>query len=139
MDDMNRGAVPNQPATSRFAGVAKGDVDRVRRALTVAARKEMSQIGEELREGTVGRLTSVARPIGMMLGGASIAAVGSIYVVDGVVRALSTRISAYLASLLTGTAIALGGLALLERGRRQLGTSDGAPSGDDAATNPPAQ
>ncbi|MBA2362297.1 MAG: phage holin family protein [Chloroflexia bacterium] len=133
MENTNQSATPNETPTSRFGGVARGGADLFRRAFSVAAQEEMNQIGENLREETVERITPMARSTGMMLAGGAIAAYGTIYVVNGIVRALSTRMPAWLASLLTGTVIALGGLALLESGRRQLSSSDSQTTADEPA------
>ena len=135
MDDTDQGAVPNESSASRFAGVAQGGASFFRRAFSVAAQEEMSQIREGIREETVDRLTPMARSTGMMFAGGTLVAYGTIYIVHGIVRALSTRMPVWLASLLTGTVIALGGIALLESGRRQLGGSDSSPREEDPAVS----
>lgn len=141
MENTNQSGTPNEAPSSRLGGVAKGSADLFRRAFSVAAQQEMNQIGENLREETVERITPMARSTAMMLAGGSIAAYGTIYIVQGIVRALSTRMPAWLASLLTGVVIALGGVALLESGRRQLGGSSRSTTADDraAGTQPPVQ
>ena len=141
METTNPSGTPNETPSSRFSGVAKGGADLFRRAFSVAAQEEMNQISENLREETVERITPVARSTGMMFAGGAIAAYGTIYIVQGIVRALSTRMPAWLASLLTGVAIALGGVALLESGRRQLGSSSPSTTADDRAAGiqPPVQ
>jgi hypothetical protein len=108
--------------------MARGGADLLRRAMAITAREELDQARAE----TVERLAPVARSTGMMAAGGVLAAYGAVYVVQGIVRALSTRMPPWLAYVLTGAAIALGGAALLESGRRQV-TSPDATSGNDAA------
>ncbi len=141
METTNQSGTPNETPSSRLGGVAKGSADMFRRAFSVAAQQEMNQIGENLREETVERITPMARSTAMMLAGGTIAAYGTIYIVQGIVRALSTRMPAWLASLLTGVVIALGGVALLESGRRQLSNSSPSTAADNraAGTQPSVQ
>ena len=124
-----------QATEGRLAGIARGGADFIRRAASLAAQQEMEQV----REQTVERLAPAARSTGMMLAGGALAAYGMAYVVHGVVRALSGRMPPWLASMLVGAAIALGGGALLEAGRRQIKGPDPDPGGNDQGPTPSGQ
>ncbi len=110
----------NGPQSGRFTEMAKGGADLFRRAMSVAAREELNQAREE----TVGRIAPVAKSTGMMVGGAALALYGAVYIVQGIVRALSLWLPPWLAYLLTGLLIAAGGAALVETGRRQVKSAD---------------
>ncbi len=120
MSNSNYTAGESESSSGGLGAVAKGGADMFRRAFNVAAREELNQAREETME----RLTPVARSTGMMVAGGALAAFGAIYIVQGIVRALSTFMPPWLASLLTGTLIALGGVALIETGRRQVKSPD---------------
>lgn len=107
-------------SAGRLGGAAREGADLIRRALGVAAREEVSQAREEAIE----RLTPVARSGAMMVGGGFLAACGAAYLLQAAVSALSTRMPRWVALLLTGAALTLGGAALLECGRRQLKDSE---------------
>lgn len=123
MGDTSYGGGGGEPQASRLAGVARGGADLFRRAVSLTAREELNQAREE----TVGRLAPVARSTGMVVAGGALVAYGAAYVVHGIVRALSTRMPPWLAYVLTGAAISLGGAALLEAGRRRVASPDVPP------------
>jgi hypothetical protein len=127
MADNTYSADRGETQASRFGGIARGGADFLRRTLSVAAQEEMNQV----REQTVERLTPVARSTGFMVGGGALAAYGGAYIVHGIVRALSTRMPPWLASLLVGVALGLGGAALMEVGRREIKDADPTSSEDD--------
>lgn len=127
MADNTYNADRGEPQASRLGGIARGGADFLRRTLSVAAQEEMNQV----REQTVERLTPVARSTGFMLAGGALAAYGAAYIVHGIVRALSTRMPPWLASLLVGAVLALGGAALLGAGRRQIADADPTSQDDD--------
>ncbi|MDP9383398.1 MAG: phage holin family protein [Chloroflexota bacterium] len=72
------------------------------------------------RQETIEKLPPAARSLAMIAGGGVIAVYGSAYLLQTIVRLLSTRMPPWLASLLTGGALTLGGIVLAGRGSRQL-------------------
>lgn len=128
MTNGNGSTSHDEGSTSRFSGVARGGADMFRRAFSVAAQEEINQVRQE----AVGRLTPAAQSSGMILGGGILAACGGVYLLQAVVGLLATRMPRWLASLLTATALLLGGAVLLERGRSQLKEA-ATPSEDDEA------
>ena len=107
--------------------------------LTALARDGVQLIEQEIqlaRQESKEKLAPAARSTGMVLGGGALAAYGGAYVVHGVVRALSARMPPWLASMLVGAVIALGGGALLEAGRRQIKGPDPDHRGGDQGAAP---
>lgn len=96
-----------QPVT-QLIGVARDSAHLVRQELNLA------------RQETIEKLTPAARSTGLMLGGGVLAAWGVSYLLQAAVRALSTRMPPWLASLVFGGFLTAGGIALLGLGRRQL-------------------
>ncbi len=76
------------------------------------------------RQETIEKLPPAARSLAMIAGGGVIAVYGSAYLLQTIVRLLSTRMPPWLASLLTGGALTLGGIVLAGRGSRQLSELD---------------
>jgi len=113
-----------EPQAGRLAGAARSGAELFRRAVSLAAREELNQAREE----TVGRLAPVARSTAMVAAGGALVAYGAAYIVHGIARALSTRMPPWLAYVLTGSALALGGAALLEAGRRRVKSPDATPA-----------
>ena len=123
MGETSYGGGGGEPQAGRLAGAARGGADLFRRAVTLAAREELNQAREE----TVGRLAPVARSTAMVAAGGALVAYGAAYVVHGLARALSTRMPPWLAYVLTGSALALGGAGLIEAGRRRVASPDATP------------
>ena len=92
----------------QLIGVAKDGLELIRQELNLA------------RQETIEKLTPAARSTGMILGGGVLAAFGGTYLLQAVVRALSTRMPLWLASLVSGVGLILGGILLMRRGGRQL-------------------
>jgi hypothetical protein len=101
-------ASPASRALAQFAGLAK-DGARLARQTAELARQESKE-----------KLTPAVRSIGMVAGGGALATLGGVYLLQSVVRLLSTRMPPWLASLLFGGALAAGGALLAGRGGRQL-------------------
>jgi hypothetical protein len=72
------------------------------------------------RQETIEKITPAVRSVGMILVGGVLALVGSVYLLQSIVRMLATRIPLWFASLLSGVAFALAGALLMGRGRQQL-------------------
>lgn len=105
-DGVNRPARTQQLA--EFVGLAKDSVQLVRQEAQLA------------RQETVEKLAPAARSTVMVLAGAVMGVWGLAFCLQAVVRALSTRMPAWLASLLSGGVLISGGVVLVLRGRRQL-------------------
>lgn len=116
MSNVNGGASGSEQPTSRFGEVARGGADMFRRAFTIAAREELNQVKQQ----SVQALAPAAQSTGMIVGGGVLVTLGATYLLQAVVHALATQMPRWLASLLTGVALALGGVSLLALGRRQL-------------------
>lgn len=76
---------------------------------------------------TIEKVTPAARSTGMVVAGGLLAALGSSYLMEAFVRLLATRLPPWMASLLFGAGLMAGGVALVERGRRDLQDIDLAP------------
>lgn len=63
----------------------------------------------------------------MILGGGIVTVFGTAYLLQAVVRVLSTRMPPWLASLVSGGALTLGGIAFAMRGGQQLRRLDLVP------------
>jgi hypothetical protein len=92
----------------QLRGVAKDGLELIRQELSLA------------RQETIEKLTPAARSTGMLVGGGVMAAFGGAYLVQAVVRALATRMPLWLASLVAGTGLTVGGILLMRRGGSQL-------------------
>jgi hypothetical protein len=68
------------------------------------------------RQETVEKLTPAAQSTGIVVGGGLLAAIGSTYLADAIVRLLATFMPHWLASLLFGAGLTAGGVALIQRG-----------------------
>ncbi len=97
-----------RPSIRQLFSVAQDGAQLLRQELQLA------------RQETVEKLSPAAQSSGMILGGGLLAAFGSQYIADGIVRLLATRMPHWIASLLFGSGLAMGGLALVQRGRREL-------------------
>ena len=89
-------------------GVARDGLELIRQELSLA------------RQETIENVTAATRSTGMIAGGGVMAAFGGAYLVQAGVRALSTRMPLWLASLVSGTGLTVGGILLMRRGGRQL-------------------
>ena len=101
-------AQPDAGTMTHLVGVAQDGLELIRQELSLA------------RQETIEKLTPVARSTGMIFGGGVMAAFGGAYLVQAVVRALSTRMPLWLASLVSGTGLTVGGILLMRRGGSQL-------------------
>ena len=101
-------ARPGGRSITQLVGVAKDGLELIRQEIRLA------------RQETLEKATPAARSIGMIFAGGSLAAVGSIYLLQAVVRALATRMPHWLASLLSGGVFTAGGMWLMQRGRSEL-------------------
>ena len=101
-------AQPDAGTMTHLVGVAQDGLELIRQELSLA------------RQETIEKLTPVARSTGMIFGGGVMAAFGGAYLLQAGVRALSTRMPPWLASLVSGTGLTVGGLLLMRRGGRRL-------------------
>ena len=114
--------------TSSDGGV-RGDGGSLRQLFAVA-QDGVELLRQELRlarQETVEKLAPAGQAGGMLLAGGLLAAFGSRYLGDAVVRALATRMPHWLASLLFGAGLAAGGVVLLRRGGRAIANVDLVP------------
>ena len=98
--------------------------------LTALARDGVQLIEQEIqlaRQESKEKLAPAARSTGMILGGGLLSVYGVGYLVQSVVRALATRMPAWLASLLLGGVLTGGGLLLAGLGGRNLRNLDIVP------------
>jgi len=93
---------------TQLIGIARDGAELVRQELRLA------------RQETIEKVTPVAQSTGMVLGGGLLAAFGSTYLMDGLVRLLATRMPHWLASLLFAGALIGAGAGLVLRGRGQI-------------------
>jgi len=100
---------------TQLIGIARDGAELVRQELRLA------------RQETIEKVTPVAQSTGMVLGGGLLAAFGSTYLMDGLVRLLATRMPHWLASLLSGAGLTLGGIALMRGGGDRLRNVDLVP------------
>jgi len=89
---------------SRYIAIAQDGLDLIKQEVQLA------------RQETVEKLTPAAQSTGLVVGGGLLAAIGSTYLADAIVRLLATFMPHWLASLLFGTGLAAGGVALIQRG-----------------------
>jgi hypothetical protein len=68
------------------------------------------------RQETIEKLTPAAQSTGLVVGGGLLAAIGSTYLADALIRLLATFMPHWLASLLFGAGLTAGGVALIQRG-----------------------
>ena len=108
MTSSDDSAQPDPRSMTQLIGVAKDGLELIRQELNLA------------RQETIEKLTPAARSTGMILGGGVLAAFGGAYLLQAVVRALSTRMPLWLAWLMSGVGLILGGILLMRRGGRQL-------------------
>jgi hypothetical protein len=83
------------------------------------ARDGMHLLQQEVqlaRQETIEKLTPAAQSTGMIVGGGLLAAIGSTYLADAIVRLLATFMPHWLASFLFGAGLTAGGVALIQRG-----------------------
>ena len=76
---------------------------------------------------TVEKVTPAARSAAMVAGGGIVGVYGSAYLLQAVVRLLSTRMPPWLASLLFGGVLTVAGVVLAGRGSNQLKNLDITP------------
>lgn len=99
------------PSTDQEQGFVKPIID--------IAQDSLLLVQQELRlarQETIEKLTPAAVSGGLVLAGGLLAATGSTYISDAIVRLLATRMPHWLASLIFGAAMSLGGVALIQRG-----------------------
>ena len=97
-----------RPSIKQLYSVAQDGVELMRLELRLA------------RQETIEKLTPAAQSSGMILGGGLLAAFGSRYLADGIVRLLATRMPHWVASLAFGSGLTIGGLALARQGSREI-------------------
>ena len=98
----------DEGSMTQLIGVAKDGLELIQQELSLA------------RQETIENVTLAARSTGMIAGGGVMAAFGGAYLLQAVVRALSTRMPLWLASLVSGTGLTVGGILLMRRGGRQI-------------------
>jgi len=76
----------------------------------------LQQEVELARQETIEKLTPAAQSTGLIVGGGLLAAIGSTYLADALVRLLATFMPHWLARLLFGAGLTAGGAALIQRG-----------------------
>jgi len=99
----------------QISGFAKDSVKLVRQELLLA------------RQETLEKITPAVRSVAMIIGGGIVTVYGTAYLLQAVVRVLSTRMPSWLASLISGSALTLGGIAFILRGGQQLRQLDLVP------------
>lgn len=109
------GSVASHNALVQISGFAKDSVKLVRQELLLA------------RQETLEKMTPAVRSVAMIIGGGIVTVYGTAYVLQAVVRVLSTRMPSWLASLISGSALTLGGIAFILRGGQQLRQLDLVP------------
>jgi len=72
------------------------------------------------RQETIEKATPAARSAGMIVGGGLLAAFGSAHLSQALVRLLETIMPRWLAALVSGTGLTIGGIVLMRRGGDQL-------------------
>ncbi len=97
---------------TQLAGVARNGMKLLRQELALAQRE------------TIEKITPAARSSAMIAGGGIVVVYGSAYLLQAIVRLLSTRMPPWLASLLSGGVLTLGGVVLVGRGSKQLKNLD---------------
>ena len=115
MSDNHRAAPRDQRLFTQLSTIAQDGAELVRLELRLA------------RQETVEKLRPAAQGGGMIATGGLLATFGSRYLVEAVVQALATRMPRWLASLLVGTGLTTGGLALARRGGREVQDIDLVP------------
>jgi hypothetical protein len=87
--------------------------------------RELARLEAQLaRQETVEKVTAAAQSGGMMIGGGLLATIGSIYLLNAVTHVLALVVPRWLASLIVGTCLVAGGIAMVQRGTRDLRTLD---------------
>ncbi|MDP9350360.1 MAG: phage holin family protein [Chloroflexota bacterium] len=114
MADRHSSAV-SRNALVQLSGVARDSVKLMRQELLLA------------RQETIEKITPAVRSVAMILGGGIVTVFGTAYLLQAVVRVLSTRMPPWLASLVSGGALTLGGIAFALRGGQQLRRLDLVP------------
>jgi len=87
------------------------------------ARDGLSLIQQEVelaRQETLEKLTPAAQSTGLVVGGGLLAAIGSTYLADAIVRLLATFMPHWLASFLFGAGLTAGGIAMIQRGTSEF-------------------
>jgi hypothetical protein len=75
---------------------------------------------ELARQETIEKLTPAAQSTGLVVGGGLLAAIGSTYLADALVRLLATFMPHWLASFLFGAGLTAGGIAMIQRGTSEF-------------------
>lgn len=109
------GSAASHNALVQISGFAKDSVKLVRQELLLA------------RQETLEKMTPAVRSVAMIIGGGIVTVYGTAYLLQAVVRVLSTRMPSWLASLISGSALTLGGIAFILRGGQQLRQLDLVP------------
>jgi hypothetical protein len=94
----------NDGSTSTIAALAQDGLHLVQQELRLA------------RQETIEKLTPAVESTGMIVAGGVLAATGSTYIADAIVRLLATWMPHWLASLLFGAGLTAGGVVLIRRG-----------------------
>ena len=115
MNNTGTSAPESQHWVTQLSTIAQDGAELIRLELRLA------------RQETVEKLAPAAQGGGMIATGGLLATFGSRYLVEALVRALATRMPRWLASLLVGTGLTTGGLALARRGGRELQDIDLVP------------
>jgi len=108
MTDSNGSSPYTGGTVAQLLGIASDGMELIRQEARLA------------RQETIEKLTPAARSTGMVVGGGLLATLGSTYLLQAVVRLLETFMPRWLASLVSGAGMTAGGLALMQRGGREL-------------------
>ena len=115
MSDENVNAGSEETIVEQLRGIAQDSVYLLRQELRLA------------RQETQENVSSAVRSTGLVVGGGLLTIFGSVYIVQGLVRALATLIPHWLASLLSGGALTAAGIALVKHGTNQIKQTDIVP------------
>jgi hypothetical protein len=112
MSDDTAKATGEETMLEQLRGIAQDSVYLLRQELQLA------------RQETQENVSTAVRSTGMIVGGGLLTTFGSVYLVQGLVRVLATLIPHWLASLLSGGALTVAGIALVRHGANQIKHTD---------------
>jgi hypothetical protein len=115
MSDETARTADHDTMLEQLRGIAQDSVYLLRQELRLA------------RHETQENVSVAVRSTGLIVGGGLLTTFGSVYLVQGVVRALATLIPHWLASLLSGGALTAAGIAMVRHGANQIKQTDIVP------------
>ena len=115
MAETNGGTRTGGRSLALIAGLGREGANLLRQQVSLA------------RQETIEKVAPAVRAVAFIVGGGALSAIGGVYLLQTVVRALATRMPMWLASLITGGTLTLGGVLLAGLGGRQLRKLDIVP------------